>query len=76
MPYIKDVAFKILEQAGKPMQVKEITEHVLKEVKMRSRAPYKTVNAILQRYDKVKKVSRGMYAIKPIITKGRKINGK
>ena len=62
-PLIKDVAYEVLRQAGKPMHISEITDFVSKKVALRSKRPKNTVNSVLQRHDKVIRVGKGVFTI-------------
>jgi len=57
------IAIKILKEKGSPMTIKEITKSVLKKRKIKSKTPYNSVNAVLQRSKFTKKVGLGKYTL-------------
>lgn len=63
MPQIKDVAYKILKRAGKPLHISTITDLVMNEIDIKSETPKKSVNSVLQRDPRFKRVDRGTFTI-------------
>jgi len=57
------IAIKVLKENGSPMTIKEITKSVLKQREIKSKTPYNSVSAVMQRSKFIKKVGRGKYTL-------------
>ena len=62
---IHSIALNILKESGKPMRIKEITKLVLTKKSIKSKTPYNSVSAVLQRSEHVIRTSKGTWALNP-----------
>ena len=60
---IHAIAIKILKEKGSPMTIKKITESVLEQREIKSKTPYNSVSAVMQRSKFTKKVGMGKYTL-------------
>jgi hypothetical protein len=58
------VILKVLKENGKPMKVKEITKQVLEKKSFKSKTPYNSISAVLQRSIFVTKTGMATYELK------------
>lgn len=63
------IILKVLTESDTQMSVKELTKLVLEKKQLSGKTPDRTISAILQRSQRVVKVSNGKYAINKKILK-------
>ena len=60
---IRKLTVIVLEEAGRPMSIKEITEKILEKRFIASKTPNSTVCAALNSNEKIKRIDKNTYAL-------------